>query len=158
MATKGASTVDRDRQLWKLLSETYHTMWRSREKELDMAGISAIQAGVLLLVNNSQEPVTPAVLSRFLYREPHTISGLLTRMEKQGLVKRVKDLKRKNQVRIVLTEKGKRAYEKQNKAGVTNKILTTLTAEERSNFVANLEKLKKAALKELRSQLTLPYA
>jgi len=158
MATKGASTVDRDRQLWKLLSETYHTMWRSREKELDMAGISAIQAGVLLLVNNSQEPVTPAVLSRFLYREPHTISGLLTRMEKQGLVKRVKDLKRKNQVRIVLTEKGKKAYEKQNRAGVTNKILTTLTAEERSNFVAYLEKLKKAALKELRSQLTLPYA
>jgi len=158
MATKGATNLDRDRQLWKLLSETYHTMWRSREKELDMAGISAIQAGVLLLVSNSEQPVTPAVLSRFLYREPHTISGLLTRMEKQGLVKRVKDLKRKNQVRIVLTERGKKAYERQNKAGVTNKILTTLTPEERTNFTAYLEKLKKAALKELRSQLTLPYA
>ena len=158
MATKGATNLDRDRQLWKLLSETYHTMWRSREKELDMAGISAIQAGVLLLVSNSEQPVTPAVLSRFLYREPHTISGLLTRMEKQGLVKRVKDLKRKNQVRIVLTERGKKAYERQNKAGVTNKILTALTPEERANFTGYLEKLKKAALKELRSQLTLPYA
>lgn len=158
MATKGATNVDRDRQLWKLLSETYHTMWRSREKELDAAGISMIQSGVLLLVSNSQEPVTPAILSRFLYREPHTISGLLTRMEKQGLVERVKDLKRKNQVRIVLTEKGKKAYERQNRTGVTSKILSTLTPEERAGFTACLDKLKKAALRELRSQLTLPYA
>ena len=158
MATKGSTNVDRDRQLWKLLSETYHTMWRTREKELDAAGISMIQAGVLLLVSTSQDPVTPAVLSRFLYREPHTISGLLTRMEKQGLVKRVKDLKRKNQVRIVLTEKGKKACERQNKAGVTGRVLSTLTPEERTNFTNHLDKLKKAALKELRAQLTLPYA
>lgn len=158
MAAKGTSSLDRDRQLWKLLSETYHTMWRAREKELDTAGISMIQSGVLLLVSNSEEPVTPAVLSRFLYREPHTISGLLTRMEKQGLVKRMKDLKRKNQVRIVLTEKGKKAYERQNKTGVTNKIMLALTPEERANFASSLDKLKKAALKELRAQLTLPYA
>jgi len=155
-ASKGAN-AEHDRQLWALLNQTHHAIWRARERELDDIGLSAIQAGVLFFVSTLEGPVTPAVLSRLLHREPHTVSGLLTRMEKQGLVRRVKDLKRKNQVRIVLTPKGKKAYEMQNKTGVINKIVGSLTQSERASLGGHLEKLRNSALIELRARLPLPY-
>ncbi len=159
MGAKGNKAItDQDRQLWTLLNQTHHAIWRARERELDETGLSAIQAGVLFFVSTVEEPVTPALLSRSLHREPHTISGLLTRMEKQGLVRRVKDLKRKNQVRIVLTSRGKKAYEQQNKTGVINEILASLSQTERANLNAYLGKLRDSALTELRARLPLPYS
>lgn len=38
------------------------------------------------------------------------MSGLLDRMEKQGLVRKVNDLERKNPIRVAVTEKGEEAY------------------------------------------------
>ena len=78
-------------------------------------------------------------------------------MEKQGLVRRVKDLKRKNQVRIVLTPKGKKAYDLQNKTGVINKIAGCPAQSERASLIRLLEKLRNSALVELRARLPLPY-
>jgi DNA-binding MarR family transcriptional regulator len=157
--TTGAKpSVEQDRQLWTLLNQTHHAIWRARERELDESGLSAIQAAVLFFVSTVEEPVTPAVLSRLLHREPHTVSGLLTRMEKQAMVKRVKDLKRKNQVRIQLTPKGKKAYQQQSQTGVINEILSSLSQTERANMSAYLEKLRNSALIELRARLPLPYS
>src|SRR4030043_1369979 len=119
MAVKAMGTganAEQERQVWALLNQTHHAIWRARERELGEVDLSAIQAGVLFFVSTLEGPVTPAVLSRLLHREPHTVSGLLTRMEKQAYVKRVKDLKRKNQVRIVLTPKGKKAYDQVGRA------------------------------------------
>jgi DNA-binding MarR family transcriptional regulator len=157
-ATGAKTSVDQDRQLWTLLNQTHHAIWRARERELDETGLSAIQAAVLFFVSTVDEPVTPAVLSRLLHREPHTVSGLLTRMEKQGLVKRVKDLKRKNQVRIQLTSKGKKSYEQQSQTGVINEILSSLSQTERATLSAYLEELRNSALIELRARLPLPYS
>ena len=158
MAVKAmGSNAEQESQLWALLNQTHHAIWRSRERELDDIGLSAIQAALLQLVSTLEGPVTPALLSRSLHREPHTVSGLLNRMEKQGLVRRVKDLKRKNQVRIVLTPKGKKAYDLQNKTGVINKIAGCLTQSERASLIRLLEKLRNSALVELRARLPLPY-
>ena len=46
--------------------------------------------------------VTPAEISRRLLRESHSISQILNRMENKGLVRWVKDLERKNLVRLIL--------------------------------------------------------
>lgn len=157
-STTAGTNAEQDRQLWGLLNQTHHAIWRARERELDEIGLSAIQAGVLFFVATLEEPVTPAVLSRLLHREPHTISGLLTRMEKQGLVKRVKDMKRKNQVRIVLTAKGKKAHDQQNKTGVISEILASLSSAERASMAKYLEKVRNTALRELRARIPLPYS
>jgi DNA-binding MarR family transcriptional regulator len=44
-------------------------------------------------------------------REPHTITKLLHRMEKVGLVTKTNDLEKKNMVGVSITEKGQQAYE-----------------------------------------------
>jgi hypothetical protein len=70
-------------ELWTMLNQVYWAMVRAAENELRKVGLSMIQAAVLFLVKGAQEPVTPAKLSRWLFREPHTVSGLLNREKKQ---------------------------------------------------------------------------
>ncbi len=137
------------RELWALLSQTSNAMSRVADSELSQVGISMMQAAVLVFVKNSKEPVIPAHISRWLFREPHTISQLLMRMEKQGLVKRTKDLDRKNQVRITLTEKGETAYKDQTEIRAISKVLSTLSPEECDKLGASLKKIRDEAIKEL---------
>ena len=140
------------RELWALLSQASNAMSRVADSELSQVGISMMQAAVLVFVKNSKEPVIPAHISRWLFREPHTVSQLLMRMEKQGLVKRTKDLDRRNQVRITLTEKGEKAYQKQIEMRSIGKILSTLSPEECDKLGARLKKLRDEAVKELDSR------
>ena len=137
------------RELWALLSQASNALGRVADSELSQAGISMMQAAVLVFVKNSKEPVIPAHISRWLFREPHTVSQLLLRMEKQGLVKRTKDLDRKNQVRITLTEKGEKAFQQQSEMRGIGRILSTLTPEECNKLGASLKKLRDEAIKEL---------
>ena len=137
------------RELWALLSQTSNAMSRVADSELSQVGISMMQAAVLVFVKNAKEPVIPAHISRWLFREPHTISQLLMRMEKQGLVKRTKDLDRKNQVRITLTEKGEKAFQKQSEMRGIGKILSILSPEECNKLGASLKRLRDEAIKEL---------
>jgi len=79
-------------QLWVLLHQVCVAATRARGNELRKFGISRMQATVLFWLKTMNGSVTPAELSRLLFREPHTVFSLLNRMEKQGLVKKVKDL------------------------------------------------------------------
>ena len=137
------------RELWALLSQTSNAMSRVADSELSQVGISMMQAAVLVFVKNSKEPVIPAHISRWLFREPHTISQLLMRMETQGLVKRTKNLDRKNQVRITLTAKGEKAFQQQSEMRGIGKILSILSPEECNKLGASLKKLRDEAIKEL---------
>ena len=137
------------RELWALLSQASNALGRVADSELSQAGISMMQAAVLVFVKNSKEPVIPAHISRWLFREPHTVSQLLMRMEKQGLVKRTKDLNRKNQVRITLTAKGEQAFQQKSEMRGIGRILSTITPEECNKLGESLKKLRDEAIKEL---------
>ena len=143
-----ASTYGK-RELWALLSQAGNALGRVADKELSQYDISMMQGAVLYYVKAAKEPVIPAHISRWLFREPHTVSQLLMRMEKQGLVKRTKDLARKNMVRITLTEKGEKAYKHQTEMRAVSKILSTLSPEECNKLGASLKKLRDEAVKEL---------
>ena len=140
------------RELWALLDQATTAISRVADNELSQAGITMIQGAVLYFVKNAKEPVIPAHISRWLFREPHTVSQLLMRMEKQGLVKRTKNLDRKNQLRITLTEKGEQAYQKQIEMRSIGKILSTLSQEECDKLGARLKKLRDEAVRELDSR------
>jgi len=136
-------------ELWALLNQAITAMSRVADIELSQVGISMIQGAVLFFVKNAKEPVTPSQISRWLFREPHTVSQLLMRMEKHGLVKRTKDLDSKNMVRITLTEKGEQAYQQQTEVRVISKILSSLSPEECDKLGAGLKILRDEAIKKL---------
>jgi DNA-binding MarR family transcriptional regulator len=148
-AAKYYSAEDDDQDLWLLLTHTRYAVFRAREKELQRYGVSPEQVGLLFVVQALGNKATPAAISRHIIRQPHTVSALVDRMTKRGLVKKVKDLDRKNLVRVVMTEKGKKTYELSTKRGPIHRIMNVMEEEERKNFRATLEKIMAKARKEI---------
>jgi len=138
-----------DYRLWVLLHQTTDAVLKARGKELGQSGISFIEAGVLVTLHTIGEKATPAEIARRLFREPHSVSGLLNRMEKRGLVRKTKDLDRKNLVRVSITEKGQQAYDKSIKGESICKIISSLSEDEQQQLRSYLEKLRNKAFKEL---------
>ena len=111
--------------------------------------ISRTQISVLSIIQAIGNKATPAEISRRLFREPHSVSGLINRMEKQGLVRKTNDLDRKNLVRVVLTDKGKLLYERSAVRKSIQKIMSYLSEEECQRLKSYLERLRNKALREL---------
>ena len=143
-------TRDPDYELWGLLNQASHAMERARGDELRPFGLSMMHAGVLYIVKVSKDPVTPAHISRVLFREPHTVAALLNRMEKQGLLRRTKDLKRKNAIRVTLTERGEEAYRQSSERKPIRRVMSHLSPKECDSLKAPLETIRDKAIEEHR--------
>jgi DNA-binding MarR family transcriptional regulator len=135
--------------LWILLRRTSHLMGKARQRELAKYGISVDASAAIFTIMLLGRQAIPATISRNLYLERHSVSQLLTRLEKDNLVRRVKDLERKNYVRVELTEKGKDAYRKASKNRSTKQIISILSEEEQRQMWVLLAKLRDRALKRL---------
>ena len=155
---KNIPSTDQDYKLRWLILQTRRAMYRARTIELFKYGITPEQAAGLFVVQAIGPRATPAEISRWLLREPHSISGLLNRMQKEGLITKAKDLERKNWVRVAMTEKGRQAYSQSTKRESIHRILTALSEKECQQIRTCLEKLRNKALEELgtASQPPLP--
>ncbi|HIE17917.1 MAG TPA: MarR family transcriptional regulator [Dehalococcoidia bacterium] len=135
--------------LWVLLHHVSDIIFNARQTELMRYGIPGMQGEVLFAIKAIGNPATPAQISRLMFRRPHSVSGILIRMEKAGLVKRSKDLEKKNLVRVTLTEKGERAYRQVLKGRAVQRIVSSLSESERRRLRSLLETLRNKGLKEL---------
>jgi DNA-binding MarR family transcriptional regulator len=154
---KKGKTMDSQVSLVWLLFHVRHALFQVRANELAEYGVTPMKANVLFIVRSIGDEATPAAIARWLFLKPHSVSGLLTRMEKDGLVRRSKDLDRKNQVRIVLTEKANRLYRKSVSSRSFHRIMSCLPKEEAKQLELTLEKLRDRALKELGIKWKPPY-
>ena len=78
--------IDQDYKIWWLILGMRRAMHKARAKELFQYGITPEEASVLFVVNAIGDKATPAEVSRWVLREPHSVSSLLSRMEKDRLV------------------------------------------------------------------------
>jgi len=147
----------RDYELWWLLLQVRRAMRKIRERELWQYEITPEEVGVLVVVQAIGKRATPAEISRRLLREPHSVSTLLSRMEKKGLVRKVKDLERKNLVRVVLNEKGRKAYQQSAERESIHRIMSYLSEDERQQLRMPLEKLCNELHKELGIKRKEPF-
>lgn len=146
------SSMDKDFYLWHLLNYTQYVIGKARQKELARCDISPRESAVFLALQAIGKEATPAKISRWLLREPHSISELLSRMENAGLIRKVKDLTRKNMVRVVLTDKGCEAQNKGSTLVTIHKIMSSLSEEERQQLNSSLRILLHSAQKLLVEQ------
>ncbi|MFC1871331.1 MarR family winged helix-turn-helix transcriptional regulator [Chloroflexota bacterium] len=156
----GNKTLDQDRQyqLWWLIRHTRWAMQRAREKELYHYQISNEDSAVLFAVRTIGDEATPAKISRFVMREPHTVSGQLDRMVKKGLLTKTKDFEKKNMVRVAITEKGQRVYEKAAKRESIHRIMSSISDSDCEHLFECLQTLLNKALKDadIKSKPGLP--
>ncbi len=148
---------DRDQELWLLLEQTRNAIYKARALELEQYGVSTVQAGVMFVIHTMGGKTRPADIARWLVREPHSISGLLTRMETDGLLKREPDPERRNAVAISLTEYGRSVCLKTFQRESVKQILSCLEEGERKQLMSSLIHLRDRALKERRMRSRPPF-
>jgi len=157
-----AKTLERDRrerQLWALLHQTSHAIERAREQEIRQFGISMMQAALLWVVKTIEPPATPARISRWLFRQPNTVCGLLDRMERAGLVKRVRSPQGRGTTVVLLTEKGNELRRKSiAEMRAIGSIMSSLSDEEIDVLIAALQKLRARAFIELATVQEEPFS
>lgn len=143
---------DRDFRLWAMLYQTRDAILKARNKELYKYNLSFMKAGLLFAVEASGGKPSGTELSKWMFREPHTISGLIGRLMRNGLITRAKVPGKKNMMEVSLTEKGKKAYQDSLKMESIHEILSCLTDKEREQLYATLQKLRDKALQTLTSE------
>lgn len=125
------SIDDQDYVLAMLLRQTSDAMVRARQLELVEVRVTTIEAATLLAIDNLGERATPAGIARWVLRRPNSMSALLKRMEKDGLVVRARDLERKNLVRMALTDYGRETLQKVSVRTSIHAVFGALSGEER---------------------------
>jgi DNA-binding MarR family transcriptional regulator len=129
-----------------LIEHTGQALKLARERELSQYGISSRNAAALLVVWALDNYATPTDISRWLLREPHSITELLARMERDGYIRRFQDRERRNVVRVAMTEKGREAYFRSLRRESYHEIMSVLADDEREELRRLLAKVWKAAL------------
>lgn len=142
---------------WYMLRRTYKAVLRARQRELDRYGLSAEAAGVLHAIVRLERNATPTSIAGQLFLERNSVSEQLKRMEKDGLVERLKDLGQRNRIRVILTKKGRDAYTKSSRNRSTLKIMSVLTPEEQEQAWILLARIQTRALSWMGVKRAKPY-
>ncbi len=148
-------TIDKHYRLWLLLSQTRSALYKARESKAGQY-LHPNQATALVVIWAGKGRTTPAALAKGLFLERHTVSELISRMEEKGLVKKTRDEKKKNVVRIAMTEKGRRIGRQVIQLDFIRSIMSILDDEQQEQLKGGLTILLKAALKELGKDAALP--
>lgn len=136
-------------RLWQMFSNTCYLANKVRQKELYQRGTSLRYSAIMHAILRLGTNATPVEIARQASRERHSISEQISRMEKEGLVKRIRDLKRKNLVRVELTEKGYELFQKTVNRDSIEYIMTELTWEEKQELWSLLVRLRRKTAKYL---------
>lgn len=135
-----------------LLGQALPSMIKVLEKEVTKTGLSYEKLKALWVCTGHPGPVTPAELSRMLYRKSHSVAGLLDRMERDGLVTREPKRKGHPFTEITVTEKGRQLVGpgQTRVISLVNEMMSALTTDEQLQLAALLRKLRDGALDRLR--------
>jgi DNA-binding MarR family transcriptional regulator len=139
---------DKEYDLWILISRVYHMIAKLRNMEMSKYDILPVQAYVLFILNAMGNGTTPAELSRYVYQQRSSISDILNRMEKQGLITKEKKSRGKGRVWVKITEKGEKALELSLERVHLRNVMSVLNEERRRQLESALELLRDKAAEE----------
>jgi len=129
-----------------LICEAKHFMLKARKKELSQYHITPEQIQIIGIIYTLHK-TTLAELSRLTNRTINTLSSQMSKMEKNGLVKKTRETPQSTLLSIELTEKGFSVYNCGYKGNVTEEIMSVLSEEERQQLISMLKNVVDKAKK-----------
>jgi len=130
---------------WLLLHQTYDSLIKCEEDQAaKFFGLPIQQYLVLRVVKCASPPVTSTVVSNWLDRSNNSISSIVSRMEKTGLLKRVTYLEDRRSTILAITLKGEEMYRKTYSSAevLPSIILSVLSEKELNSLVKLLSKIR----------------
>jgi DNA-binding MarR family transcriptional regulator len=131
-------------RLWLLLHRVRDGIVLCEDSIFGKYGLTTEQFSVLAAVKSRGGSLTPIGLATILARKPNSVSMLVDRMVKAGLVRRTRDRKDRRVVNVYLTSKGEKALEPAAPAGweFIQKILSPLSDKDKEALNTMLEVLR----------------
>lgn len=138
--------------LYSLLDSTRETIFKAVELELAQYRISTQQVKIMHILASSNNGMTLDSLAGGTTRELNSISTMIDRMQKKGLVEKIKS-QEDQKIYVTLTEKGKDIYNNTITEEAICLIFDTLSNNEKKELADLLRKL----LFKARDLLNLDY-
>lgn len=134
------SPVDEDFKLWRFLDHTRYAISRVRELELARFGLTPEQAYVLDLLTDRGGSTTMNDIMDMTLRQHHTISTLVARMAKHGLVKKTRSPSDGRKYKIEITKNGRELFQRVTRESIVE-AFSALSKEEKRELSALLKRL-----------------
>jgi DNA-binding MarR family transcriptional regulator len=131
-------------KFWRLMYQTYTLMKRCEDQIFGEHGLTTEQYAVLVTIKYLGEPLRISDVARWLERSTNSISMIVDRMVKAGLLRRTRGGGDRREVYVSITSKGNEALKPATLGGAEfiQKILSPLSYDDRHIFVSQLETLK----------------
>ena len=138
-------------RLWFLSHRTHELLRRCEDRVFGEYNLTTEHYTVLAIIKYLDDPVRITDVARWSGRSTNSVSMIIDRMVKAGLVKRVRDRKDRRTVFVTITSKAENALEPATRAGLEfiQEILSPLSHEDKRTFVNLHEVVKHKALEYL---------
>ncbi len=130
-------------RLWLLLRRVGDQLSVCQDLVYNRYGLTTEQFGVLASIK-SRGPLRPLDLAEILERSPNSMSMIVDRMVKAGLVRRTRDRKDRRAVFVSMTDKGRQAVEPAFPAGweFIHRVVSPLSHDDQRSLADMLETVK----------------
>jgi len=95
---------------WVLLRQVPNLVSRCEDQVFSKHGLTTERHAVLMAIRQIDDPVRPTDVARWLDLSVNSVSMIIDRMVKAGLVKRTRDRKDRRTVFLAATDKAQKAY------------------------------------------------
>ena len=131
-------------KLWFMIHRTHEMLKMCEDRVFGEYKLTTEQYVVLVTIKYLGGPVRPSDVARWLGRSPNSISMMVDRMVKAGLLRRVRDRKDRREVRLIITSKGEEALKPAVLAGLEfiQKTLSQVSYDDRHTLMRLLDTLQ----------------
>jgi DNA-binding MarR family transcriptional regulator len=142
---------------WFLTHRTRDVLRTCEDKIFGEYGLTTEQYAVLAIIKYLDAPIRITDIARWSGRSTNSVSMIIDRMVKAGLITRKRDRKDRRTVFVTITSKAENALEPATRAGLEfiQKILSPLSDEDKRTFVSLHEIVKYKALQYLNPGLDI---
>jgi DNA-binding MarR family transcriptional regulator len=140
---------DKEYDIWILLSRVYHLIAMLRKLELSKYNILPVQSYILFIIKALGNETTPSKISEYVYQQRSSISDILNRMVKQGLIRKTNKSGGNKRVIVTLTSKGEKALTLSKNREYLHKVLSSLSEDKKQQLESAMEILRDSAINEL---------
>ena len=129
---------------WVLLRQAYNLILRCEDRVFSEYGLTTEQHAVLMVIKHIGPPVRITDIALWLDRSVNSVSMIVDRMVKAGLVRRTRDRKDRRTVFVTITSEAEKAFVPATAAGweLIQEILSPLSDKDRLTLIRLLETLR----------------
>ncbi|MFC1945881.1 MarR family winged helix-turn-helix transcriptional regulator [Chloroflexota bacterium] len=143
---------------WWLFHETHDSVVKCEENLFLKTELPRQQFLVISAIKMCQGPATAAAIANLLDRHPNSMTLIINRMEKDGLIKRVKDLKDRRAIRLVITPRGEEIFTRVSEPArnLPERIFSVLSKKEIIALIRLIRKIREHSfeLREVEDKVT----